>query len=368
MLRNIIVQKNLQLLCTVRYCTNTASSTLNDRQTNTYAPILAAEMLQLLKPKAGKTYIDMTFGTGGHSRRILEAAPNIKIIALDRDPNSFEYAEQLAAEYPMQVIPLCGRFSELPPLLAELRIDKDSIDGAIFDLGCSSLQYEDPNRGFSPFVDGQLDMRMEANRFPDELTCADVVAGIDEEGLYPIIKTYGQEKMAKKIARTIVTARYAYRPMTTTFQFADVVASAFQDEYREHLPPDRTLSAVARTFRAMRIFVNNELNEINFGMQIVEHFMKPMGRLVVTTYNKAEDTVVKRIIAGHVVQGAANEMPMKFFSALSEVSGEDLQTITSSKWKSLFSHVIVPSPNEVDKNPYARDAKMRGAIKINRTK
>lgn len=326
---------------------------------------MAKELIRILKPTAGATYIDMTFGGGGHSRRILKAAPNIKLIAIDRDPHAFKYAEQLRDEYPGQVIPLCGRFSELPALLADGNVALGSIDGAIFDLGCSSMQFDEPLRGFSPLANGPLDMRMESNRFPDEPTVADVLATIDEEDLYKIIKIYGMEKKARKIVRTIIDTRYAMQPIRTTHQFADIVAAALKQEILTE-NPNRSLAAVARTFRALRMFVNNELNEINYGMQLVNHFMKVDGRLVVITYNQLEDTIVKRHISGHVLQGLANALPLKFFSSMESYNQNNLDTFMGSEWQPIFKNVMVPSAREMDLNPASRFAKLRAATKLQR--
>lgn len=380
MLRNILNHRNVRLLCQTRHfsdTTNISSSpspststptttTANAPQSEPHIPVMVKELIRILKPAEGATYIDMTFGSGGHSRRILKAAPNIKIIAIDRDPNAFKYAEKLRDEYPGQVIPLCGRFSELPALLADAKVDKGSIDGAIFDLGCSSMQLEEPLRGFSPLINGPLDMRMDGNRFPDEPTVADVLATIDEEDLYKIIKVYGKEKKARKIVRSIIDSRYAMLPIRTTHHLADIVATSLKHENLNE-SPNRSLAAVARTFRALRIFANNELNEINYGMQLINHFVKVDGRLVVITYNQLEDTIVKRHISGHVIQGVVNMLPLKFFSSLESYDQKHLDTFMASEWHPLFKHVIVPTDREVDLNPMSRFAKLRAASKVQTT-
>ncbi|KAJ8940756.1 hypothetical protein NQ314_010618 [Rhamnusium bicolor] len=130
---------------------------------------MAEESLNYLKPENHQIILDMTFGAGGHSRKILKAAPNIKLLALDRDPKAFSFAKELAEEYPSQVIPLLGRFSELPNLLASHNIKQNSIDCILFDFGCSSMQFDEADRGFSVSKNGPLDMRMDGNRYPGNL-------------------------------------------------------------------------------------------------------------------------------------------------------------------------------------------------------
>lgn len=328
-----------------------------------HTPVMAREVLRLLQPIEGGTYIDMTFGGGGHSRRLLKQVPSIRLIAVDRDPVAFSYAQQLSEEYPKQVIPLCGRFSELPALLSDMRIAEGTIDGALCDLGCSSMQVDEHRRGFSPLDDGPLDMRMDDNRITDEPTAAEVLAAIDEEDLYKIIKIYGMEKKARKIAHAIIDSRYAMQLTRTTGALATVVASSLEREVY-NTPPNREVSAVARTFLALRMFVNNELNEINFAMPLIHRFLKPNGRLVVISYHQLVDAIVKRHINGHVVQGVANALPLKFFSSMETYNQDNLNTFVASPWKPLFKHVIVPSPTEMDMNPMSQSARLRAAAKL----
>lgn len=131
-----------------------------------HIPVMAEETLSFLKPKHGEILIDMTFGAGGHSKRILEHVKNITLICLDRDPKAFGYAQELANEYPSKVLPLLGKFSDIPHLLKTHNIKQNSIDGILFDFGCSSMQFDEGERGFSLSKNGPLDMRMDGNREP----------------------------------------------------------------------------------------------------------------------------------------------------------------------------------------------------------
>lgn len=342
---------------------NGITSQLNgDINVAPHIPVMAREVVKSLKPETGKTYIDMTFGAGGHSKKILETAPNIKLIALDRDPDASEYMNKLEEMYPTQLIPLCGRFSELPSLLESINVPMESIDGILFDFGCSSMQFDQAERGFSISADGPLDMRMDKNRYPDEPTAADVLATVDEHDLAKIIKMYGDEKNAKKIARTIIDVRYGLKPIRTTHELASIIASCFDDNY--HLDSlKRPAHNATKTFQALRIFVNNELNEINYGIQCAAKYLKIGGRLVTLTFHSLEDTIVKRHIQGHVIQGVANSLSLKHVSQMEVCDKNMLEHFMTSKWTPLYKHVIIPSPKEVDLNPRCRSAKLRAAIK-----
>lgn len=328
-----------------------------------HIPVMVREVINSLKPQAGKTYIDMTFGAGGHTQRILETAPDIRIIALDRDPDAIAYMNKINEMYPNQLTPLCGRFSELPTLLESNNVPEESIDGILFDFGCSSMQFDQPERGFSINSNGPLDMRMDKDRYPDEPNAADVLATIDYEDLVKIIKFYGDEKLAKKIARTIVDVRYALKPIRTTHELARIVASCF-DESHHVDSMKRPSHNATKTFQALRIFVNNELNEINYGLQCAERYLKCGGRLVAITFHSLEDTIVKRHIQGQVIQGVANALSLKYVNQMGICEKDDMMEFMTSVWQPLYKHVIIPSPKEIDLNPRSRSAKLRAAKKM----
>lgn len=321
------------------------------------------EVVKALEPTNGKTYIDMTFGGGGHSRKLLEAAPDIRIIALDRDPVAYEYAKQLSEEYPGQIVPLLGRFSDLPRLLKSIDVEPLSIDGMLFDFGCSSMQFDKAERGFAIGRDGPLDMRMDGDRLPEQPTAANVLACIDEEDLSRILRIYGEEKAAKKIARAIIDVRYALRSMKTTFDLAAVVASCFPEEYRLDASMRPTHHAT-KTFQAIRLFVNNELNENNYGIQMAEKFLKLNGRLVTLSYVLLEDTIVKRHIEGNLIEGVINPIPLRYLSPVVAGDEKEVGGFRETAWLSLYKHVLTPTEEEIGYNPRARSAKLRAAVKI----
>ncbi|XP_044744428.1 probable methyltransferase-like protein 15 homolog [Coccinella septempunctata] len=329
-----------------------------------HIPVMLNEAVEYLKPGEKQTILDMTFGAGGHSRKLLESAPQIKILALDRDPTAYNYALTLSKEYPDQVIPLLGKFSDLPKLLNTHKFGKNSIDGILMDCGCSSMQFDNEERGFSISKNGPLDMRMDSNRCENVPTAADVLAKASEGDLYKILKIYGEEKQAKKIARTIVEARYLFKKLQTTEELADLVDSCFTSEYRLDKLQRRSHNAT-KTFQAIRIFVNNELNELNYGMILAHHYLKLGGRLITITFHSLEDTIVKRHLMGNLVENTANPIPLKFCSHMVNAGEEMMKQLMEKNWKMLHKHVLTPTMEEVEKNPRSRSAKLRAAAKIN---
>ncbi|XP_063627621.1 probable methyltransferase-like protein 15 homolog isoform X2 [Cydia splendana] len=327
-----------------------------------HTPVLLNEAIKHLSPKDNEYYIDMTFGAGGHSRKILESS-NCNLITLDRDPLAFAKAQKLAEEYPNRVTPLLGRFSELPNLLKEKGIKQQSVDGILFDFGCSSMQLDNGERGFSVSKNGYLDMRMDAGRDPNQITAREVLATANEHELYKIFKIYGEEKKAAKIAQTIIQARYMIKNIDTTQELVDIVNSCCPDEIRlDKL--QRPQSNATKIFQALRIFVNNELNEINYGMVLAKYYLKIHGRLVTITFHSLEDTIIKRHIAGNIVNEVANPVPLKYLSPTMVQDQDTINYFLDTPWRAINKHVEVPSDDEVERNPRSRSAKLRAAIKV----
>lgn len=328
-----------------------------------HTPVMVNEVVHYLEPAKESVFVDMTFGAGGHTKTLLNTSTKIKLFCLDRDPVAYKFAKELAEEYPNQVFPLLGRFSELPSLLQKQGIKQNSVDGILFDFGCSSMQFDVAERGFSVSKDGPLDMRMDGERFPDNPTAADVLAKAEEEDLVKIFKVYGEEKQAKKVARAIVEARYAFKPLKTTKELADFVAGVCSQNYRlDQL--QRSAHIATKIFQALRIFVNNEMNEINYGMTIAHRYLKVGGRIVTLSFHSLEDTIVKRHIDGHVINNVANRVPLKYCNYSLCESGEEIQKVMSSNWKALNKHVVTPTIEEIESNPRSRSAKLRAAVKI----
>ncbi|EFN87738.1 Putative S-adenosyl-L-methionine-dependent methyltransferase CG14683 [Harpegnathos saltator] len=324
---------------------------------------MAQEVLSYIEPSPGKTYIDMTFGAGGHATKLLEHSPDIKIFALDRDSVAHEYAQKLSQKYPGQVIPLLGKFSELPQLLKQHNIGRNSIDGFLFDFGCSSMQFDIGIRGFSLSKDGPLDMRMDGFRCSGQPTAADVLERATEEDLARIIKFYGQEKRAKKIARAIIEARYMFRKLETTRELAELIESTLSDEIRKD-NLGRFSHNATKTFQALRIFVNNELNEINYAMLLARIYLKVTGRLITISFHSLEDTIVKRHISGNITDNVANTISLKYANPGKIFDANELEMLTQTPWKMMHKHVLLPTAEEIETNPRARSAKFRAILKV----
>lgn len=347
--------KQFKYLLKRGFCTE--STVLKD-----HTPAMPNEVIRHLNPKDNEVYVDMTFGAGGHTRRILETA-NCKVVALDRDPIAHEKAHLLAKEHPNRVIPLLGRFSELPQLLKSIDFGQSSIDGVLFDFGCSSMQLDTGERGFSVNKNGYLDMRMDAGKDPDQITAREVLATATEQELYKIFKIYGEEKKAAKIAQTIIQARYMIKNIDTTKELVDVVNSCTPDEVRlDKL--QRPQSNSTKVFQALRIFVNNELNELNYGMVLAKYYLKLSGRLVTICFHSLEDTIVKRHIGGNIVNEVANPVPLKYLSPTLVQNQDTINQFLDTPWQSLTKHVEVPTDEEVESNPRVRSARLRAAIRV----
>lgn len=335
-------------------------STIDDH--HHHIPVLADEAIKMLNvPRNDGFIIDMTFGAGGHTKKILAKSNVVKIFCLDRDPIAYEYARELKRQYPDQIYPLLGKFSDLPQLLKPYGIRQNSIDAILFDFGCSSMQFDDGARGFAISKNGPLDMRMNQNE--DCPTAAELLEKASEEDLYRIIKYYGEEKMARKIARTIVETRYAYRRLETTEELTDLIVSAVGTDMRlDKL--GRFAHVATKTFQALRIFVNNELNEINYGMVLAQKYLKIGGTLVALSFHSLEDTIVKRHITDNVTKNAANKLPLKFYSCMMHHEQPFLEQLLKPSWSAINKHVITPDEYEMHVNPRSRSAKLRACIKV----
>uniref|UniRef100_A0A1A9WU08 DUF4781 domain-containing protein n=1 Tax=Glossina brevipalpis TaxID=37001 RepID=A0A1A9WU08_9MUSC len=342
-------------------------STTTFKSNSRHIPVLCTEAINYLNPEPQKIYIDMTFGAGGHCKKLLDSCKDIKVYALDRDPVAYELAQQMAKEYEGRLTPLLGRFSDLPYLLEEQQVVRHSVDGVLFDFGCSSMQFDEPKRGFSVVKNGPLDMRMDCapGMNNDQVTAADVLARVEEEDLVKILRIYGEEKAAKKIARAIVQARSALHHIETTKQLADLVANCLHETAFRLDKLQRPTHVATKTFQALRIFVNNELNEINYGMILANDYLRLQGRLVAITFHSLEDTIVKRHLNGNVIDGLANPIPLKYCGYDIVHDEEVMQSINSRNWKQLHKHVILPSEEELKSNSRSRSAKLRAAVKFN---
>ncbi|XP_045147003.1 12S rRNA N4-methylcytidine (m4C) methyltransferase isoform X1 [Echinops telfairi] len=335
-----------------------------------HIPVMVNEVVRCLAPQKGQIFLDMTFGSGGHTRAMLHKESDITLYALDRDPTAYAIAEKLSELYPKQVQPLLGQFSQAEALLIKAGVRPGTLDGVLLDLGCSSMQLDAPERGFSLRKDGPLDMRMDGDRYPDMPTAADVVNALDQQALASILRTYGEEKHAKKIASAIVQARSIY-PITRTQQLASIVAGAFPTSatYARRDLLQRSTHIATKTFQALRIFVNNELNELYTGLKTAQKCLRPGGRLVALSFHSLEDRIVKRFLLGINMTERFNLSVRQKVSRISRLdsaqkSEERVSTRDPLMWELIHKKVLIPEDKDVQDNPRGRSAKLRAAIKL----
>jgi len=305
-----------------------------------HVPVLLEEAVAALAVKPGGTYVDATFGRGGHSRRILaQLDARGRLIALDRDPAAEAVARAWTdARFRFHR----AQFSELPQILDAERIGK--VDGVLLDLGVSSPQIDDPDRGFSLRADGPLDMRMDPTR---GTSAADWLAAVTENELRGVIADYGEERFAQQIARAIVAAR-AHEPIVRTGQLAAIVAKAVGARRGR----DRSQDPATRTFQAVRIHINQELAELSLALARALPRLAPRGRLAVISFHSLEDRLVKQFFRRHSHPYGGDSRAARLAIADSALPVPPLRTV---------GRAIRPSAGEIAANPRSRSACLRVA-------
>jgi 16S rRNA (cytosine1402-N4)-methyltransferase len=301
--------------------------------TSRHIPVLGVEAVELLSPRDGGIYLDATFGAGGYSRMIL-AVPGTTVIGIDRDRTAISGGFDLVDGSAGRLTLVEDRFSNLAEVCAAQGIS--AVDGIVMDVGVSSMQLDQAERGFSFRLGGPLDMRMGH----DGPTAADVVALASEADLANIIYIFGEERHSRAVARAIVAARKE-TPITTTRALADIVSKVVRSKPGEIHP-------ATRTFQALRIFVNEELDELHLALAAAERMLKPGGRLAVVSFHSLEDRIVKNFLVERgKAGGGSRHLP------------EMVQAAPS--FHVLTKRPVTPSDQEVAANPRARSAKLRGA-------
>jgi 16S rRNA (cytosine1402-N4)-methyltransferase len=310
-----------------------------NEESGIHLPVLLDEVLENLSVKPDGIYVDATFGRGGHALAILQKlGPNGRLIAFDKDPEAIAHArKRFAADQRFAI--QHGSFAELKEFLTDMDcIGK--VDGILFDLGVSSPQLDDPERGFSFMRDGKLDMRMNSD---SGLDAASWIASIDETSLANVLYEYGEEKFSRRIARSIVEKR-SVNPITTTKQLADIVSAAIP-RWEKHKHP------ATRSFLAIRIAINHELDDLHLALDQSLDALAIGGRLLVISFHSLEDRVVKRFIQRHEKGGEfPRGLPVRqdrFFSRLKRVG-----------------RAVKPGDSEVTVNPRSRSAVLRIAEKL----
>ncbi|NOZ42010.1 MAG: 16S rRNA (cytosine(1402)-N(4))-methyltransferase RsmH [Alphaproteobacteria bacterium] len=305
------------------------------------------EIVAMTAPKDGEIFIDGTFGAGGYSRALLEAA-DCRVLAIDRDPAVQAIAAGFAAEFPGRFYLLPGQFSHMVSLAESHGVT--SVNGVLLDIGLSSMQVDTAERGFSFQQDGPLDMRMG----DQELRACEVVNDYDEGRLADIIYHYGEEKKSRAIARAIVTAR-AKVPLSHTLQLATIIEQAIG--YRRYVRGKKQIHPATRTFQALRIHVNDELGELARGLSAAEYILAPGGRLSVVSFHSLEDRIVKKFLkkrSGNMARGSRH-LPQ----AIDRSQTGDV----APSFTMVSGGVIKASAREIKHNIRSRSAKLRGGVR-----
>lgn len=305
--------------------------------TSPHAPVLLAEVIEALAPKAGDVVIDATFGAGGYTRAILERGADV--VALDRDPTVQPFAEAVARDFPDRFQLIRTPFSGLAEAFEES--GKAKLDGAVFDIGVSSMQLDQAERGFSFMRDGPLDMRMS----DEGATAADIVNTWDHGPLAHIFKLYGDERQSGRVA-TAILRRRVEQPFTRTLDLAEVVEKALGGRRCAAIHP------ATRVFQALRIAVNDELGELERGLEAAEATLAPGGRLVVVTFHSLEDRMVKAFLTERTgnAPGGSRHAPVA------------VETRRPS-FDLMFKGAREAGEAELAANPRARSAKIRAGVR-----
>ena len=306
-----------------------------------HIPVMLPEVLEALSPVNDEIYVDATFGAGGYTRAILEAA-ECKVYAIDRDPNVQEFAKQLKADFPERFIFLAGSFSEMTELLKASGVEK--VDGIVMDLGVSSMQLDQAERGFSFMRDGELDMRQSQQG----QSAADVVNSMEADDIADILYKYGEERKSRRIARAIVNAREE-APIETTLQLAEIISKAAPKFGKQKIHP------ATRSFQALRIYVNRELEELEEALHASKKLLNSGGRLVVVSFHSLEDRIAKTFFTtcSRENLGGSRHLP------LLEATDPPLFTMPHR------NKAIAASEEESAINTRSRSAKLRVGIRTN---
>ncbi|HEX3485753.1 MAG TPA: 16S rRNA (cytosine(1402)-N(4))-methyltransferase RsmH [Micropepsaceae bacterium] len=298
-----------------------------------HVPVMLDEVMAVLRPRDDAIYVDGTFGGGGYSAALLASA-NCRVFGIDRDAAAIARGRTLAEKFEGRLTLIHGRFSEMDELLDAQGVEK--ADGVALDLGVSSFQLDQGERGFSFSSDGPLSMRMDETRGE---TAADLVNTLPEEALVEILREYGEEKRAKAIARAIVAAR----PLTRTRELAEIAERVLGRNPQKIHP-------ATRTFQALRIAVNDELGELERGLDAAERVLKPHGRLAVVSFHSLEDRIVKHFLtermgrAGHGSRHAPEQAPRH-----------------APTFGAVGKNPQMPRDEEARANPRSRSARLRAA-------
>ena len=301
-----------------------------------HAPVLLAEVIDLLQPAPGKLFFDGTLGGGGHSEALLQHGA--RVVAMDQDPNALKHAAERLKPFAAQFCALRGNFRRFPQIVEETGVS--GFDGMLVDIGVSSHQLDDAVRGFSFMREGPLDLRMDTDA---PLSAADIVNTADEAELVRIFFEYGEEPNARRIARAILKAR-ASRPIKTTLQLAEIVAAASPKRGKRH--------PATLVFQALRIAVNDELAALHDFLAAAPRWLKPGGRLAVISFHSLEDRIVKQTL---------QHLSAPF---IDRPEWPEARKNPDCLLKLITRKPVQAKPEEIELNPRARSAVLRVAERL----
>ena len=310
-----------------------------------HTPVMLREVLNALSPRAGAIYLDGTFGAGGYAKAILDAA-DCRVWGLDRDRAAVARGQDMARRYGERLTVIQGRFGGMDRILGARQVR--AVDGIALDLGVSSMQLDDAARGFSFQADGPLDMRMDPDSEDAGPSAAQVVNDLSEAALSNLIFRFGEERRARQVARTIVAARRE-RPIERTLRLAEIVRKAVR---RGAKGGQRGIDPATRTFQALRIYVNDELAELERGLNAAERLLAPGGRLAVVSFHSLEDRAVKNFL-----RERASAKPRGSRHRPEDATSERREPT----FRPLFRGACRPGRAECEANPRARSARLRAA-------
>ena len=287
-------------------------------------PVMVNEIISFIRPQNNGIYLDCTFGQGGYTKAIFKESENANIVAIDQDSEAKIFVEEISKEFKNNFFFFCNKFSEIDTVIK--KIDQAQFDGILLDLGMSNTQLNNPSRGFSFEKDGPLDMRMDFNN--NKLTAKEIINNYSERDLANIFYYYGEEKNSRKIAKQIINSREK-ASINTTSELSKIIKRVNFDRFK---------NPSTRVFQALRIYVNDELNELEFFLNKSINILKKKGRIAIIAFHSLEDRIVKN-----------------FIKKQSGLSGQ-LKIVTKKP--------ILPSPCEIKINSRSRSAKLRVAEKI----
>ena len=307
-----------------------------------HIPVMINEVIKYLEPKDGEVYVDCTFGRGGYTKRMLDSA-NVDVFSIDCDPDAKDFAKTFQKDLSNKekFHFLEGNFGDIEALLNERNIEK--VDAIVLDLGISSVHVDDGSRGFSFSKEAKLDMRMSKKGY----SAYEFINQSDERTIADVIYKYGEEQKSFRIAKKIIEARKE-GPITTTTELAEIVRSVFPKKYTK-------IDSATKTFQAIRIYVNDELQNLELALDASEKLLNEGGRLIVVSFHSLEDSIVKQFLKIRCTKGASNSRYLP-----SEVEEEFVP-----RFSYLSRKAVKPSRDEILSNVRSRSARLRAAVRVN---